>query len=263
LESNFIEILKFVQSNSIPIIDEIGPHNFKIYSESSLPLVYFFVDVTVPNARQENLDKVYEIAKSTKGKLNWVIIDWSKYAKHSERLGLSGQVHPAIAIENMADGRHYAYDEKAAITTDTIRGWIDQFIKGEIQPTIKSEPVPASNDGPVKVLVATNFEEIVNDATKDVLVEFYAPWCGHCKKLTPIYEELGTLFKSKSNVVIAKIDATANDVSPSFNVRGFPTLKFFPATNKKPIDYEGDRSLEDLKSFVEKHLTNSGGKDEL
>ena len=44
----------------------------------------------------------------------------------------------------------------------------------------------------VKVVVASTFDEIVNDPTKDVLIEFYAPWCGHCKSLAPKYEELAT-----------------------------------------------------------------------
>jgi len=55
---------------------------------------------------------------------------------------------------------------------------------------LKSEEIPAHNDEPVKVLVGKNFEEIVYDETKDVLVEFYAPWCGHCKSLAPKYDEL-------------------------------------------------------------------------
>lgn len=44
---------------------------------------------------------------------------------------------------------------------------------------------------PLQVVVGKNFDEIVNDDSKDVLLEFYAPWCGHCKALAPKYDELG------------------------------------------------------------------------
>lgn len=44
---------------------------------------------------------------------------------------------------------------------------------------------------PGQVVVAENFDSIVNDESKDVLIEFYAPWCGHCKNLEPKYKELG------------------------------------------------------------------------
>lgn len=61
---------------------------------------------------------------------------------------------------------------------------------------------------------------MVTDAEKDVLIEFYAPWCGHCKALAPKYDELGQKLSAESGVVIAKMDATANDVPPPFQVQG-------------------------------------------
>ena len=66
--------------------------------------------------------------------------------------------------------------------------------------------------------VAKNFEELVTENTKDVLVEFYAPWCGHCKKLTPIYDELAEKM-AEEDVEIVKMDATANDVPPAYDVK--------------------------------------------
>ncbi|KAL9618410.1 MAG: hypothetical protein Q9160_006851 [Pyrenula sp. 1 TL-2023] len=74
-------------------------------------------------------------------------------------------------------------------------------------------------------LIPSNFDTVVFSSGKPALVEFFAPWCGHCKNLAPIYEELGTAFSHASEKVsIAKVDADANkDLGKKFGVQGFPT----------------------------------------
>uniref|UniRef100_A0A8C2M234 protein disulfide-isomerase n=1 Tax=Cricetulus griseus TaxID=10029 RepID=A0A8C2M234_CRIGR len=107
----------------------------------------------------------------------------------------------------------------------------------------------------VLVLKKSNFKEALA-AHNYLLVEFYAPWCGHCKQLAPIWDKLGETYKDHENIVIAKMDSTANEVE-AVKVHSFPTLKFFPATaDRTVIDYNGERTLDGFKKFLE-----SGGQD--
>lgn len=103
---------------------------------------------------------------------------------------------------------------------------------------MKSEPIPENNNEPVKVAVADNFRDVVTENGKDTLIEFYAPWCGHCKKLAPTYDELAQKLAAE-DVAIVKMDATANDVPHPYDVRGFPTLYWAPKDSKDaPVKYE-------------------------
>ncbi|XP_068693616.1 protein disulfide-isomerase TMX3-like isoform X2 [Montipora foliosa] len=82
------------------------------------------------------------------------------------------------------------------------------------------------------------------------LVEFYAPWCGYCKKLEPVWMEVGRHLHG-STIRVAKLDATRfSGVSRDFGVRGFPTIKF--VKGKRVITYEGDRTVQDIIQFAEK-----------
>jgi protein disulfide-isomerase A1 len=91
----------------------------------------------------------------------------------------------------------------------------------------------------------------------DVLVKFYAPWCGHCKKLAPIWDELAKELQDVKGLVIAKFDSTVNEVE-GVEVRGYPTLKFYPRgdTKKTPIDFDGDRDLESIKAWLKEKSEN-------
>jgi protein disulfide-isomerase A6 len=100
-------------------------------------------------------------------------------------------------------------------------------------------------------LIPSNFDKVVLNSGKPTLVEFFAPWCGHCKNLAPIYEDLAQAFQFSDKVQIAKVDADAEkDLGHRFGVQGFPTLKFFDGKSKDPVDYNGGRDLDSLTAFI-------------
>lgn len=103
-------------------------------------------------------------------------------------------------------------------------------------------------------LTPKNFDSVITKSGKPALVEFFAPWCGHCKTLAPIYEELGEAFAfAKDKVTIARVDADSEkELGKKYGIQGFPTLKWFPGDGGKsePEDYKSGRDLESLSAFV-------------
>lgn len=164
-----------------------------------------------------------------------------------EFFGAKKEDSPQILVHVPDKGEKYS---SGALTLDKVASWVEDFKAGKIEKTVKSEEIPESNDGPVKVVVAKQFNDILFSG-KNVMMEFYAPWCGHCKKLAPVWDELGTAFADSDKIVVAKMDATANDVPDSrFDVKGFPTLVFITAEGDI-VKYDGGRTIEDLKKFVQ------------
>jgi protein disulfide-isomerase A6 len=84
----------------------------------------------------------------------------------------------------------------------------------------------AAAEGPVQ-LTGDNFAAITEG--KNALVKFYAPWCGHCKRLKPAFDQLGTAYEGHAKVVIGESDCTADGKSlcQTHGVKGYPTLKYF------------------------------------
>lgn len=109
-----------------------------------------------------------------------------------------------------------------------------------------------SSNGDVLLLTPSNFNKHVN-SDEPILVEFFAPWCGHCKSLAPEYEKLAKAMKGVAKV--AAVDAHENpSLAQPYGVQGFPTIKFFGMDRTKPLDYNGPRTAQGMSEFVLREL---------
>jgi len=106
-----------------------------------------------------------------------------------------------------------------------------------------------SSSSPVVKLTQANFEKEVKGSGELWFVEFFAPWCGHCKSLAPEYEKAAKALKGV--VRVGAVDMTTDQaVGAPYDVKGFPTLKFFGENKSKPLDYSGGRTAKDIVDFA-------------
>ncbi|CAB3403430.1 unnamed protein product [Caenorhabditis bovis] len=267
------DLLAFFREHSAPLVGKMTKANAATrYTKKPLVVVYYNADFSLQYREGSEFwrQKVLNVAqKYQKDKYRFAVADEEEFAKELEELGLgdSGLEHNVVVFGY--DGKKYPMDpeEFDGDLDENLEAFMKKISSGRAKAFVKSAPPPRDDKGPVRTVVGSNFDKIVNDETKDVLIEFYAPWCGHCKNFEPKYKELAAkLKKTQPNLVLAKMDATVNDAPSQFAVEGFPTIYFAPSGKKsEPIKYNGNRDLDHLTKFMKDNAVKSfqAGKDEL
>jgi len=261
------ELYDWVYANSLPLVGEITKENEKRYKKRNVPIVKLYFDVDFGSNLKRTNYFVNRLKKAAEGdaqtKLSFVVAKKSTYKDELTKIGLEDK-EVALGIDDFNGNLKYRLDGE--VNQDSMKKFVADYLGGKLESYIKSAPIPENSNDPVTVVVGKTFNDIVLDPTKDVLIELYAPWCGHCKKLEPIYTELAEKIKKEgiSNVVIAKMDATENDSpDPNLQAKGFPTIYFVPANKKdSPISYPGERNVKAMYDFVKKNAS-AWKKDEL
>lgn len=163
------EVSSFITRESYRVMEEMTPANFQSYQERKMPIAFYFYT----EQEKATLGPIFEsVAKSYKGKINFVYLDSAKYGGYANTVNLEAKF-PGFVIHDLISNAKYPL--KDTLNADNISSHVKGFANGSLKPHVKSETAPANNDGPVKVIVSTEYDKIVLDKSKDVLVKFYAP----------------------------------------------------------------------------------------
>jgi len=251
------KIKSYIQEKIHGLVGHRTPSNINDYTKPTV-VIYYNVDY-VRDTKGTNYirNRILKVAKKLADenvKVRFAVSNAEEFRHELNEFGVN---------DIQKDGKYVlargAADQKYKMSGDfsyeALEEFARQVVSGTLEPYLKSQEIPEQT-GDVKVVVGKNFDEIVNDNSKDVLIEFYAPWCGHCKSLAPKYDELAKKLNKESNIVIAKMDATENDVPSQYEVQGFPTIYFAPKNGKtNPRKYEGGREVDDFIKYLAKEAT--------
>lgn len=198
-----------------------------------------------------------EAAKALKGQIVFVTsgVEEGIQSRLGEFIGVTPDMLPTVRILSPEQGmKKFAFEEDVnSLSLASIQKFVDDFKAGNLSPFLKSEPIPETQESAVHVVVGKNFQDVVINSEDEVLMKFYAPWCGHCKALAPAWEEVAEELKEVAGLKIAKFDATANEAD-GVEIQGYPTLKFYKKGNKNsPAAYEGGRSKEEIIEWLSKN----------
>ena len=279
----------FIFDKSLPLIGEYSLSNEGQYLNSKLPILFVFGDYDHKN--NQALSKfVYSILKKVAeegysqylGKILFAISSKIDFVHDIQEYGFKDIVRNKndIGVGILHNNVFYKMDESIVISSDIIQEYVASFFNGKLEKEMKGKFVTTKkgsrhakgrmeqhdevieggarkvefDESHVIKLTSSNFDDIVNNPNKDVLIDFYAPWCGHCKFLKPEYEALAKYFKDDARIAVAAMDASEHNPPKEFDVQGYPTITLVKANNKQnKISYNGPRNEKDIIEWVIKN----------
>ena len=242
---NTSTFMDFVADSTTPLVESWGTYGRKLMKGAGPPFAALVF-------AEQASDDVWEFARQTYGDVAVVQVDISGPRANAKLLDAFGRGadKEAITVVKVKGMTKFKYEPNHIDSIENLKAFIEGIKDGSIEAKLKSAEPPAKPTvGGLTTIVGTTFKDIILDPTKHALVEFYAPWCGHCKNLVPIYEKVAKRFEDTDNVVVAKCDATLNEVDGIY-VKSFPTIKYFGPDNEEQ-DYKGGRTADDFIAFLQ------------
>lgn len=242
----------FYKKYSMPRILKLNDKTIGLVFSEKFPAVMLFVKDD--DKKMDEYDKIMrQVYDKVDGKVKTVLTSPNdgQSRRVAEYLGAKEANYPLVMLVDTRT-KMKKYLMEGEITSENILKFVDDWDQVKLKPFLKTQEEPKENNGDVFVLVGKSFQKEVLDNDKDVMILLYAPWCGHCKKFHPTYEEIAKKLKEKNpKLLLTKMDATENEVE-QISITSFPTIKFYPGDKKKsdPLSYSGDRSFDDVVKFI-------------
>ncbi|KAI3957421.1 hypothetical protein MKW98_003142 [Papaver atlanticum] len=231
-----LAIAKFVSANKLPLVTRFSKESAQLIFENPVKNQIFLFATSSDSVKF--IPEFEEAARFFKGKIIFIYVE------------LDGEdVGVALSAFFGVNGRGLM----ALVETICIRNLGRIFWKANFRLSTSLIQYQRLD---VKIVVGKNFDEIVLDESKDVLLEIHAPWCEHCQKLEPTYNELAKQLRGVNSIVIAKMDGSTNE-HPRVKVEAFPTFFFFRAGNKNsdPITIDGSGSIDEITKYLKEHAS--------
>ena len=258
------KLLNFLEKYGTPKILPWNDKTIAIIFRKTNPALFLFINKVHEkyNDYRKLMESVYEKI-GTEIKIIMMGLENTEEKRFGEWFGIKENELPSIRIGDPRNRGFSKYKMEGEINESNIIKFFEDWKNNKLHKLLKSEDIPKENKEPVFKIVSKNFKDEVINNDKDVLIKFYAPWCGHCKALAPTYIDLAKKLKNNSKLLIAECDATANEFE-DIDIRSYPTIKFWPGNNKnqKPIDFPGERTVDGFIKFLRENAYHMINVDE-
>ncbi|XP_076839262.1 protein disulfide-isomerase [Brachyhypopomus gauderio] len=246
------DVSHFIRMYEMSLVTEYnGKTSAKILNSVVQNHLVLFIDKAEKGFAQTYRD-FKSTAKQFRGMVLFVLINTGepRNGRIMEYFHVRREDAPLVRMVNLTDSLQYQLPSDH-LDKQTLADFCQTYLQGKAKPRLQSEPIPDGWDKqPVKELVGMNFEKVAFNPDRNVLVLFYAPWCQESRLLFPLWEELAEHYSDSGDVVVARIDITANDVHIRMTDR-YPSIKLFPAVYaERVVSYSGQKKLDPIVEFV-------------
>lgn len=261
-EINKVSLVSFINNNKFPSIANFGRATAERVFLSEEPSMILIKKNDEAGKKAEAAFK--EASANLKDK---VFLSIGNYEDEIVRLlaqniGVDETELPTVRIIKADKERIRKYYLDKTISSKTIETFYADYSAGVAKRSYLSEPIPAPNSDIVQKIVTKNFEEFVLKNNRDVLVLFWTPWCGHCRAMMPVFDNVGRKTREVKNFAIAKIDVSVNDVEGfGLDIVEYPTILLFKANDKsRPVEFQGERNEYVFNDFIRAHASVNLGR---